>query len=153
AAWSTGGNAVGQPFVIRRVDRFERDPRVAEEFAVAAEAHLHRDLHAGARLIDGRRRPARPQRGDDVFEGVERLLLGLRDGDGRRQGDRERSADEVNVGSHGWSRLSTKRMAIGRPATAPPNPSVKRSGVQRPSAAVMAWRYVSRVSGAMPGVT
>src|SRR5262249_37686786 len=146
-------NAVGQPFVIRRADRLECDPRLAQEFAVAAEAHLHRDLHARARLIDGRRRPARPQRGYDIIEGVERLVSGLRNRHGRRQGDRERPADEVNVGGHGWSRLSTKRMAIGRPATAPPNPSVKRSGVQRSSAVVMAWRYVSRISGGTPGVT
>src|SRR3989442_14955444 len=48
------GNAVGQPFVIRCAAGFECDPRLAEEFAVAPEAHLHRDLHARARLIDWR---------------------------------------------------------------------------------------------------
>ena len=37
-------------------------------------------------------------------------------------------------------RLSTKRMAIGRPATAPPMPSLKCSGVQRLSAAFTASR-------------
>ena len=37
-------------------------------------------------------------------------------------------------------RLSTKRMAIGRPATAPPMPSLKCSGVQRLSAALTASR-------------
>src|SRR5215467_10936148 len=40
---------------------------------------------------------------------------------------------------HGCSRLSTKRMAIGRPAMAPPKPLVNGSGVQRSSASVMAW--------------
>src|SRR5207247_536207 len=128
-------------------------PLVVSSVSVFSASVMGCSLLAGARLIDGRRRPARRQRGDYVIEGVERLLLGLRNRDGCRQGDRERPADEVNVGGHGWSRLSTKRMAIGRPATAPPNPSVKRSGVQRPRAAVMAWRYVSRVSSGMPGVT
>src|SRR5262249_62357418 len=111
-------NAVGQPLVIRRADGFECEPRLAEEFAVAAETHLHRDLHARTRLIHRRRRPARSQRRYDIMKGVQRLVSGLRDRAGRRHGDRQRSTNEVSRGTHGWSRLSTKQMAIGRPATA-----------------------------------
>jgi hypothetical protein len=43
-------------------------------------------------------------------------------------------------------RSSTKRMAIGRPATAPPMPALKCSGVHRFSAESTASRYVSRTS-------
>src|SRR5262249_5390312 len=108
-------NAVGQPLVIRRADGFECDPRLAEEFAVAAEAHLHRDLHARTRLIHGRRRPARSQRRYDVMKGVQWLVAGLRDRAGRRHGDRQRSTDEVSRGAHGWSRLPTRRRrSVGR---------------------------------------
>ena len=48
-------NAVGQPFISDAPAGLECDPRLAEEFAVAAEAHLDRDLHARARLIERRR--------------------------------------------------------------------------------------------------
>ena len=47
-------------------------------------------------------------------------------------------------------RSSTKRMAIGRPATAPPMPVLKCSGVQRSSAASTASRYVSRTFSGAP---
>ena len=47
-------------------------------------------------------------------------------------------------------RSSTKRMAIGRPATAPPMPTLKCSGVQRSSAASTASRYVSRTFSGAP---
>src|SRR5262249_7902636 len=77
-------------------------------------AHLHRDLHAGAGLIDGRRRPTRPQRGDDVLEGVERLVSALRNRHGRRQGDRERRADAGSGGGAGWARLKAPHAVRGR---------------------------------------
>ena len=133
-------NAVGKPFVIRRAGGFECDLRLAEEFAVAPEAHLHGDLHARARLIERRRDPAGAQRRPQLADGVDGGLRCLRGGAARQRGERQRPADHWQPPHHGRSRLSTKRMAIGRPATAPPNPSLKCSGVQRSSAAEIACR-------------
>ena len=48
---------------------------------------------------------------------------------------------------------SMKRMAIGRPASAPPRPLLNGSGVQRLSDAVTASRYVCRTSFEVPRLT
>src|SRR5262249_39291913 len=56
-----------------------------------------------ARLIDGRRRPARPQRRYYVTESVERVMWCLRERGARQRGDRQRPTDEVNPGGHGQS--------------------------------------------------
>ena|SRR5215469_8401555 len=64
----------------------------------------------------------------------------------RRQSQKNvRESGQENEAFHHCSdfsvlRLSTKRMAIGRPATASPMPSLKCNGVQRASAALTASR-------------
>src|SRR5262245_34333326 len=83
---------------------------------------------------------------DAVVEAIAHQLLDARDMSGREL--RPHLNDHPALGGfedhgvlrvgHGCSRLSTKRMAIGRPAMAPPNPVVNGSGVQRSSASVMA---------------
>src|SRR5206468_4278317 len=83
---------------------------------------------------------------DAVVEAFAHQLLDARDMAGRKL--RSHLNDHPALGGfedhgvlrvgHGCSRLSIKRMAIGRPAMAPPKPAVNGSGAQRSSAAMMA---------------
>ena len=64
-------DAIGQPLIVRRLGRFERNPGLAEELAVSPKAHHHRNLHARTRLLDRWRNPAGPQGRPELHEGIE----------------------------------------------------------------------------------
>src|SRR5689334_13261796 len=105
--------------------------------------------HASALRAAGLRHEAvdDPMEHNAVVEAFAHQLLDARDMAGREL--RSHLNDHPALGGfedhgvllvgHGCSRLSTKRIAIGRPAMAPPRPLVNGSGVQRSSASVMAW--------------
>ncbi len=82
------------------------------------------------------------------FAGTNILLVGVTETVHRRHSEDSDQKSEALFHCSDLSvlRLSTKRMAIGRPATAPAMPLLKCSGVQRASAASTASRYVSRTS-------
>ena len=74
------GRAIRRALRVRCVARLKCDPRLSEQFAVAFEAHQHRDLHAGTRLLDRRRHPAVQQRGLQVVERIDRRARALSGG-------------------------------------------------------------------------
>src|SRR5579883_10456 len=68
--------------VVRRgAGRGKGQTRRSDQFARTLEAEAHRHLHALARLVGGRRRPARAQFGEQIADGVEivvrAFVLGL----------------------------------------------------------------------------
>ena len=119
--------AVDQPLVVGRAGRFECDPRLAEEFTVASEAHLDsRSCMPTRDLIERGRNPAGPQRGAEFVEGIDLPLRRLRGRAVAHAAIASAVPAKLDRVHQGFSRLSTKRIAIGRPATAPPNPSGER---------------------------
>src|SRR5262245_22773687 len=100
---------------VRCVARLKCDSRLSKHLAVAFEAHQHRDLHAGTRLLDRRRYPAVQQRGLQLVDRIDRRARALSGGAPRKRHDHQHLADNSRARfEHRRTSLSSSVYCIQR---------------------------------------